>query len=229
MNTLAPELAARLQQISCSSLVDAVRARWSHPSYVLDLVSPTPGRVLFGPAITVAFMPARADLRHPVDHDFAANFYAALQDGGEGSVLVMSNGGHPDAALGGSRKLSRLNRAGLAGVLADGRLRDFDELAEYGFTTYCRGETVAQGGDVVMCHAANVPVEIGGVAVVPGDYVYADGGGAVVIPAPALDEVLDYAETREARDRASMEAISSEKAEDVMRSGEVRPEPPRVP
>ncbi len=228
MTSLAPISATRLERVSCSSLVDAVRARWRHPSYVLDLVTPTPGRVLFGPAITLAFMPARADLRHPVDHDFAANFYSAAQGSEPGSVLVMSSGGHPDAALGGSRKLSRLERAGVAGVLADGRLRDFGELAEYGFATYCRGETVAQGGDLVMPWATNVPIEIGGVAVVPGDYVYADGAGAVVIPASAVDEILEYAQAREVQDRESMEAIQAEDPDLVMEQGEDRPHPPKV-
>ena len=112
--------------------------------------------------------------------------YRAIADGGEGAVLVMSNGGHPDAALGGGRKLSRGRHTGLAGVLADGRLRDFDDLSGYGFVTYCRGETVRQGGHLVMPMDVNVPVEISGVTVLPGDYVYADSSGAAIIPAVAL-------------------------------------------
>lgn len=211
-----------LEEVSCSSLVDALLKRWPHPAHILDLVSPTPGRLLFGPAVTVAFMPARADLKHPVRNDFAANFYAALHNGGAGAVLVMSNGGHPDAALGGARKLSRLRHNGLAGVLADGRLRDFDELGEYEFATYCRGETVRQGGSLVMPYAANVPVEVSGVAVLPGDYVYADSGGAVIIPSADLDGVLEDAAIGEERDRASMAAMSEEDPATVMREGEAR-------
>jgi len=43
-------------------------------------------------------------------------------------------------------KLSRLQRAGAAGVLRDGRLRDFEQLADYPFATWCRGEGTRWGG-----------------------------------------------------------------------------------
>ena len=33
-----------------------------------------------------------------------------------------------------------------AGVLTDGRLRDFDELAGYDFAAYCSGEATRWGG-----------------------------------------------------------------------------------
>ncbi len=41
---------------------------------------------------------------------------------------------------GGGTKLLRLQENGCAGVLTDGRLRDFDELARYEFAAYCSGE-----------------------------------------------------------------------------------------
>lgn len=212
-----------LARVSCSSLVDAMAARHDHPAHILDLVSPTPGAVLFGRAATIRFLPTRRDLQHPVENDFASLFYRSLgADGGEGVVLVMSNGGHPDAALGGSRKLCRLGHNRLAGVLADGRLRDFGDLAEYGFVTYCRGETVRQGASRVMAAAAGVPVEVSGVTVVPGDYVYASSAGAVVIPAADVDEILADAAAREERDAASMAAMRDEDPATVIKSGERR-------
>ena len=38
-------------------------------------------------------------------------------------------------------------RAAAQGVLTDGRLRDFDELARYDFAAYCSGEATRWGGD----------------------------------------------------------------------------------
>jgi 4-hydroxy-4-methyl-2-oxoglutarate aldolase len=38
---------------------------------------------------------------------------------------------------------------GCAGVLTDGRLRDFDELARDDFAAYCSGEATRWGGDNV--------------------------------------------------------------------------------
>ena len=208
--------------LKCADLVDAMGRLHRHRCHILDLVSPTPGAVLFGRAVTIRFLPTRRDIQHPVDNDFASLFYRAIAEGGVGAVLVMSNGGHPDAALGGGRKLSRLRHNGLAGVLADARLRDFPDLAEYGFATYCRGETVRQGGNVVMPAAANVPVEVSGVTVLPGDYVYADSSGAVIVPAADILEVLSTAAASEERDVASAERMRREDPATVIAMGEAR-------
>ncbi|MFN2556131.1 MAG: hypothetical protein ABR592_04550 [Nitriliruptorales bacterium] len=110
-------------------------------SHVLDLISPTPGHRLFGPAATIGFVPRRADVELAGDYRFAALFYRAIERAPAGGVLVLAAGGNPRVSLGGGIKLSRVDNQGLAGVLSDGRLRDFDQLRGYRFVTYCRGET----------------------------------------------------------------------------------------
>jgi regulator of RNase E activity RraA len=44
-------------------------------------------------------------------------------------VIVLASNGYTDTSMGGGTKLLRLEQNGCAGVLTDGRLRDFDELA----------------------------------------------------------------------------------------------------
>ena len=105
-------------------------------------------------------------------------------------MLVLASNGHPEVSLGGGTKLSRIDKHRLAAVLADGRLRDFDELADYDFAAYCRGEATRWGGDVITPFQANVPVVISGVGVVPGDVVSADASGAVVVPPDDIEQVL---------------------------------------
>ena len=216
------ELRELLPRVTCASLVDALAARRAHPAHVLDLVSPTPGAVLFGRAVTMRLIPTRRDIQDAVGNDFASLFYRAIPDGGQGRVLVMSSGGHPEVALGGGRKLARLERNGLAGLLADGRLRDFEGLAGYRFTAYCRGETTRQGGAFVMPHEVNVPVEFAGVTVLPGDYVYADRSGAVAIPAVDVADVLAEAARLEELDRASVERSRTEDPARVIAEGDAR-------
>jgi regulator of RNase E activity RraA len=75
---------------------------------------------------------------------------------------------------------------------------------------WCRGEATRWGGDTVMPFVANVPVEIGGVCLVPGDYVYADPSGAVVIPRESLHRVFDEALSIEAEDARWLEQIAAE-------------------
>ena len=206
-------LRATVEQLTCASLVDAMARLHGHRAHLLNLTSPTPDRSLFGPATTIAYLPYRDDLPE-TEVGFADLFQHAVGAQPRGRVLVLSSGGYPDASHGGGIKLSRLERHGLAGVLADGRLRDFDQLSGFGFATWCRGEATRWGGATVMPYAADVAVEVAGVCVTPGDYVYADATGAVVIPAASLSRVLDEAHAIENDDNATLAAILQRKASD---------------
>ena len=197
-----------LDRVDCASLVDAMGRIHSHRAHILSMVSPAPRR-LFGPAATIAYLPYRDDLPQ-TELGFGPLFHQAVGDSPAGKVLVLSSGGYPDASHGGGMKLSRLQNCGAAGVLADGRLRDFNQLSGYACATWCRGEATRWGGDTVMPFAADVPVEIGGVCVVPGDYVYADASGAVVIPQASLQRVIDEALKVEAEDAKAQAEIASE-------------------
>lgn len=202
-------LAEQLRQVSCASLVDAMGRMYDHRAHLLPLVSPDPGRQLFGPAATVSFLPYRADLDEPPD--FAEVFHRAVGSEPEGRVLVLSSGGYPEASLGGGTKLVRAQIHGLAGVACDGRLRDFAQLAGYDFATWCRGEATRWGGDTVMPYAAGQPVVLGGVCVMPGDYVYLDASGGVVIPASDVAGVFAEARRIEAEDANFADHIRTER------------------
>lgn len=200
----------RAAAVGCAALVDAMGRIHQHRAHLPALSSPAPERVLFGPAVTIAFLPTRDDLPG-AERGFGALFHDAVADAPGGAVLVLSSGGYPQTSHAGGTKLSRVAVHGLAGVLADGRLRDFDELAGQGYAVWCRGEAVRWGGDEVMPYAAGIAVEVAGVTVVPGDYVYADATGGVVIPAASLDRVLDEAETVAADDRRFLDEIRRER------------------
>ena len=184
------ERAAAVDGLKCADLVDAMGRLHRHRCHILDLVSPTPGRVLFGPAVTISYFPSCSAGLDPERYNLANLFYEAVGDDPAGKVLVLASNGHTDVSMGGGTKLFRLQEHGLAGVLTDGRLRDFDELAGYDFATYCSGETTRWGGDAVTPFQANVPVVLDRVGVMPGQYVYADSSGAVVIPEHQLEDVL---------------------------------------
>jgi regulator of RNase E activity RraA len=123
----------------------------------------------------------------------------------------------PVEGITGGDQLSRGHLCGLAGVLADGRLRDFDQLSGHRFATWCRGEATRRGGDIVMPYAADVAVEIGGVMVTPGDWVCADASGAVVIPAYSIDRVLAAAEDIAAEDTRFPDRIRGGRGEGLER------------
>jgi 4-hydroxy-4-methyl-2-oxoglutarate aldolase len=199
-----------IEGLKTADIVDAIGRLHRHRCHILDLVTPTPGRVLFGPAVTISYFPSCSAVLDPDRYNLANLFYEAVGDEPEGKVVVLASNGYTDVSMGGGTKLSRLQDHGCAGVLTDGRLRDFDELAGYDFAAYCSGETTKWGGGEVTPFQANVPVVISGVGVAPGHWVYADSSGAVVIPGPQLDEVLAGARTMEDEDRQARDQISRE-------------------
>jgi 4-hydroxy-4-methyl-2-oxoglutarate aldolase len=203
--------AAAVEGLKTADLVDAMGRLHRHRCHILDLVSPTPGRVLFGPAVTISYFPTCSAGLDPERYNLANLFYEAVGDEPEGKVVVLASNGYTGVSMGGGTKLSRLQNHGCAGVLTDGRLRDFDELARYDFAAYCSGEATKWGGGEVTPFQANVPVVVDGVGVIPGFYVFADDSGAVVIPEEQLAEVIAGARAVEAEDEADLAEIRDER------------------
>jgi 4-hydroxy-4-methyl-2-oxoglutarate aldolase len=202
---------ASIEGLTTANLVDSMGRLHRHRCHILDLVTPTPGRVLFGPAVTISYFPTCSAALDPDSYNLGNLFYEAVGDEPEGKVVVLASNGYTDASMGGGTKLSRLQNHRCAGVITDGRLRDFDELTRYDFAAYCSGEATKWGGGEVTPFQANVPVVLSGVGVVPGQYVFADNSGAVVIPDGQLDEVLAGARTMTAEDASYMDEIRGER------------------
>jgi regulator of RNase E activity RraA len=198
------------EEITTADLVDAMGRRHRHRCHILDMVSPTPGRRLLGPAVTISYFPTCAAGLDPAHYNFADVFYRAVGGDAEGKVLVLASNGYDDTSLAGGTKLARVQKMGMAGILADGRLRDFDELSRYDYSTYCHGEATRWGGDSVTPYLANAPVVISKVGIHPGDIVFADGSGAVAIPADQLDDIVEEALRVNQEDRDAIATIDVE-------------------
>jgi regulator of RNase E activity RraA len=181
----------RIEGLGVADAVDAMMMTFQHRAHVIHLDSPDPRRVLFGPAVTIGYMPVRKDLMDPEAHSLGPALYRAIGDEDPtGKVLVMASNGYAHASLGGGTKLSRVRNLRMAGILCDGQLRDYEELNSYEFAVYCKGETVRAGGNEIQPYLTNVPVCVDGVTVVPGDYVFAHGSTAVIIPADSAEAIL---------------------------------------
>lgn len=149
-------VASEAGRLGCAALVDAMGRIHGHRARLPPMVSPNPTLSLFGPAATTAYMPYRDG------GGFGALFDKAIDSPFPcAPVLVLSNGGYPDDSHGGGVKLSRVAFRHLAGVLADGRLRDSYDLRHYGFACGVAARR-SVGVETVMPYAANVAVEVGG-------------------------------------------------------------------
>ncbi len=208
-------LTSRARALGAAPICDVLGRSYSHRLHLHDLIGPPSGTPVFGPAATVRFLPLRPDLVDAERHSFDALARAAAAQAPDGAVLVASAG--QDQPVAGGKKLARAKSLGFSGLLTDGRVRDLAEADEIGIPVWARGEAVRNANDVLMGWEAGVAVDLGGVAVSPGDWVYADRAGAVVIPAGALEQTLAEAEALAERD-AALVADTLERAADQRES-----------
>ena len=95
----------------------------------------------------------------------------------------------------------------VAGVIADGPVRDIDEARAYDFPIYCRSLTARTARSRVTEAFTNQPVTIGEITVNPGDFAIADASGVVFIAAADIERVLDAAEMIAGREAAMAKAL----------------------
>jgi regulator of ribonuclease activity A len=103
----------------------------------------------------------------------------AVNSPGEGRVLLVEGGGSVRRALVGGNLAAAAARNGWAGIVVDGAVRDLAELAAAGIPVKALAlmpmRSVKRGEG-----QRDIPVEIQGVAVRPGEWLYADEDGIVV-------------------------------------------------
>lgn len=136
---------------------------------------------------------------------------AIEQAGPDDIIVVEQRSGLEAGCWGGLLTLgARMRR--VAGVVADGPLRDVDEAIGYEFPIYSRSLTSRTARGRVVELGTQVPVTIGAeqggqVMVQPGDYLLADRSAVIVIAASRIEQVLDAAETIVAKEAAMAKAI----------------------
>jgi 4-hydroxy-4-methyl-2-oxoglutarate aldolase len=96
---------------------------------------------------------------------------------------------------------------GVAGVVADGPLRDVDEAIAYDYPVWARSLTALTARGRVVELGTQVPVALGQVTVHPGDYLLADRSAVIVIAAAEIERVLAAAEAIVAKEAAMAKAI----------------------
>ena len=121
-------------------------------------------------------------------------------------MLVVDGGGRLDAAVLGDVMTGALHRAGVVGTVVDGAVRDTDGIDGIGVPTFARGVYPTTGSNEGP-GAINVPVQLGGVAVRPGDVVRGDASGLVVVPREHVDEVIALTRTVDEREAGWLAAM----------------------
>jgi 4-hydroxy-4-methyl-2-oxoglutarate aldolase len=121
----------------------------------------------------------------------------------EGSVLVIEEAQDVDVGSIGSNNIMTWKLKGCVGVVTSATARDTDEIAAQKIPLYFKhpGRGIRPGRNEI--ESVNRPVVVGGVLVMPGDIVAADGDGVVVVPRKYGEPVAKYAHATIEKDKAA--------------------------
>jgi len=170
---------------------------------------------IVGIAVTARYVPARQP-PHPGGEGFDAWVGASYRERTPepfvpllrpGTCLVIEEAVGLDVGSIGSNNIMGWRLRGCVGVVTNGTARDTDEIITERIPLYFRGpgRGIRPGRNEI--ESVNRPVVIGGVTVVPGDVVVADGDGVVVVPRPYAERVARYARRVLKSDKAARKAL----------------------
>jgi 4-hydroxy-4-methyl-2-oxoglutarate aldolase len=194
-----------LRPAAPSPLADEVLRGWAEiPTTIAADVSG--GRLLMDPAIRPLrplggarlLAPAATAWCAPADIGAAVH---AIEAARPGEIVVIDAGGSLETAVVGEHLCGVARRRGLAGLVADGAVRDVAALAAWtDFPVFARGRT-ARGPQSVERGAVGDAIVCGGVPVRPHDLVLGDEDGVIVVPREAAAEWLGRAREKLALER----------------------------
>lgn len=130
--------------------------------------------------------------------------HACIEHIQAGEIVVLAQPESQAAALIGDMLVTQMETAGAAGVLLNGAVRDFEELVELGLPIWTQFVRV-RGATKTEVGRLNIPVGMGGAIIYPGDIVVMDADGAITVRPSRLDEILEKAEARTAKEAAMRE------------------------
>lgn len=189
-------LTEKLQQCYTGAVNDVMRAMGlSHYILPNELRPIIPGQVLAGPVFTIS--------GHAADgadaHETLLQWTGLLSKAKSGHIWVAQPNENTVAQMG-ELSAETLQSKGVLGVVTDGLIRDVRFLLELDFQTWCKGFTPADVVSRWLPDGFDVPIKIGDVEILPGDFLLGDHDGLIRIPKALCAEVVER----------SLEAIAKE-------------------
>ena len=156
------------------------------PGFNLYGFLPESGRIC-GPATTVQFVPNRAKI-------VSRKYHKAIDEVGEGGVMIVDTAGAKGSCTGELMATGTRAHGGICSIV-NGSVRDLEEIEKLGdYPVFATGIVPTTAVGHMEDVGYNVDIEIGGVRIQPGDVIFADRDGVVVIPQAAAPVVADMAD-----------------------------------
>jgi regulator of RNase E activity RraA len=147
------------------------------------------GSKMVGPAYTVR-----------IEGRDSTALYHALKQAPKGSVIVVDRSGDTAFACVGEMLALVAEAHGFAGLVIDGPATDSLALGKSTYPVFCTGISVVTTMVLGISGEHGVPVQCCGAVVNPGDIVFGDADGVVVIPPDGYEPLLEKAEAAAKRE-----------------------------
>ncbi|GAA4865015.1 fumarylacetoacetate hydrolase family protein [Saccharopolyspora rosea] len=197
---LSEETERLLREVATATLSAQLRKRGIHHAFIESVRPCGPGVRLLGRARTLRYLPLREDLfaAHGGGYNKQKSTIDTIRPG---EVLVIDARGDTRAGTIGDILALRVQRAGGAGIVTDGAVRDSGSFADLEIPTYAAARHAAVLGNRHVPWEDDVAVACGGALVEPGDVLVGDEDGVVVLPPRLVDEIAADAAEQERQER----------------------------
>jgi len=172
---------------------------------------------IIGIAVTARYVPTNKSPagRMPIEEydKWAGQWYSQLSPEPfvplirKGTALVIEDAEAVDVGSIGSNNIMGWRVRGCVGVVTSATARDSDEIITEGVPLYFKkpGRGIRPGRNEI--ESVNRPIVCGGVLIMPGDVIVADGDGVIVVPREHAEEVAAYAQKILEGDKAGRRSL----------------------
>ncbi|OIK11941.1 RraA family protein [Bacillus sp. MUM 13] len=132
-----------------------------------------------------------------------------IDDVEPGKVIVIDNAGRLDCTVWGDILTTVSSMKKIGGTVIDGVCRDTGHILQLDYPVFSRDSYMRTGKDRVQLEAVNVPVTISNIRVNPGDIIFGDSDGVLIIPQEKAEDVLEVADHIEQAESQIIDAIQN--------------------
>jgi 4-hydroxy-4-methyl-2-oxoglutarate aldolase len=143
-----------------------------------------------------------ADIYHIPDEPYRIEI-EAVDSLLPGEVAVIGTGQSTRNAPWGELLSTAAKARGARGAVVDGLVRDVGKIEELGFPVFAAGIKPVDSMGRGIVTAYNLPVECGEVLVQPGDFVFGDRDGVIVVPREMVKQTIELAADKVRRENST--------------------------
>lgn len=153
---------------------------------------------IVGPALTVRIPPEDSTMVHK-----------ATELAEKGDVIVVDMQGHTKNAPWGEMTTRGAMASGAVAAVIDGTITDSRDIADLEFPVFARGRSArttrlhGRGGDI------NIPVQVGGTVVEPGDIVLMNEDGILFVSPEEAEKALEHGKAALEHEEGTVDRIES--------------------